>query len=173
MLRRAKQWYEDTPRYQRYSWGNVIAFVIWLVAFFHQLATGVDFFKAFNSSVILYFVIPYAIVLVPQFSFDWIRGYGKHRSELDEMEMTIFWRAMAVGFSAVTFYFMIALFAAGKIYGDGSDMISIPESALRTVLLGAVFVLIWAQGIALVILYSHQEAAGGLQENSEQAQQEK
>ncbi len=168
MLKRAKRWYNDTHRHKRYGWGVTISGVIGLAVFCFQMAKGTDFHKAFDFGHPLIFVTSIVVLVLPQMIIDWIRGYWKHGSELDEMEKIIFQRASRIALTSDYAYFCTVL-PGIMFYSDARDIEQIPVSALGTVLMGAVFVLIWAQGIAYVVLYGRRGNTEDLENLPEQS----
>ncbi len=168
MLKRVKRWYADSPRHQRYGWGLTISGIIGVAAFSYKMLQGVGFSQSFNWGVGLFGYPAMFALVFPQGIVDLIRGYGKHGksywkhgSRLDEMEKRIFRRARELSLMAFYGYIGAALLGVMSYYGAiGSDQV--PIKLLQTTLLSGIFVLVWSQGVALVVLYSLQGKAANL-----------
>ncbi len=171
MLKHAKQWYADTPRQKRYGWGFTISGLIGVAAFCTQLVWGAEFDRAFYYCFPLFFMISMVVLVFPQMAIDGIKGYWKHGTELDEMEKTIFQRASRIAFTTDYGYFCTVLLAIMFYHHDVLDIDHISLDLLERVLMGAVFVLIWTQGIATVVLYRKQDSAGALSDQTTSAKE--
>ncbi len=169
MLKCAKQWYADTHRHHRYGWGITISGVIGLAVFCYKTWEGEGYSQAYYGGGLSFsFVI--AVLVFPQGIVDFIRdlrrlgwGYWRLRSHLDEMEKAISHRVREISFMAFYGYIGAALLGIMAYYNAlGVDHISI--DLLFTTLMGGVLVLIWAQGIAFVVLYSRQDNTSVLED---------
>jgi hypothetical protein len=171
MLKRAKQWYVDTPQLKRYGWGFTISGAIGVAAFCTQLAKGADYFHAIYSGFPFVFSISILILVLPFHLVDGIRGYWKHGFKLDEMEKDIFQRARGIAFMVNYSYLCVVLLGIG-FYSYTRDIDQIPLELLLTILMGAVFLLIWILSIATVVLYSKLGNTSDLPETPEHAKTE-
>jgi hypothetical protein len=173
MLKRAKQWYADTHRHNRYGWGITISGAIGLAVFCYQMWEGVGYSQAYFGGGMTFFFAT-AVLVFPQGIFDWFRGIrnsGWKGPQLDEMEKAIYRRVRGISFMAFYAYIGAALLGIMAYY-EALGIDQIPSELLRTTLMGGLLVLLWSQGIALVILYGRQGSMGDIPKTLEQAKTE-
>lgn len=138
------------PRLNRYAWTQLAGGIIGLGVFLIYVRDA-GWESAFERGL-LTFVAFVGPLLSIQFLYDW-RKYWKAGNQLDEMEKAISDKSRMVGFMADYAYFALVILAITFVYEHkGIEFFRV--SYFRPILLGAMFVLLISQAVAIVVIYA-------------------
>lgn len=118
MLKRFKHWYAETPRLVRIADTELATIVLGFVLFVTIYATGNGFNSAFSGGFIFGYLIPFALLVLPQHyrEFGFSLDISKQNERIDEMEQTVWNRAITSAFAAATLYFVLMMIVSMDLY---------------------------------------------------------